>query len=673
MAHHDKEVYETMLRKRIVEDYVKEHKRSPTRAALFELEREYRKRYPNLDVVGFSGIDLKRPNFNDSSSSAVENKNRRAMKEDLLAAEERISELIELMDDSFKGYMVTANRCHRLVKSVERRLNNLILLNGKSDVFLYGVEESFDTNEHIDFENTTASVEPGYVTLGRDGAAISAIDATRLSFYVNADRGHISARPSTNINCLKEEDGNIWDYYVYTNYKSGRVSLVIEADFDSEEGMYVGEVRLTGSGVDVNGMSSWNVLYSLDGSTYNSLDSERVFRKGMNSVSVGLESVKKIQIIVTKDAADDISPSGGQNAYIFSLDSLEITSDQFNRHSESVLYCGPYEITDEFNQPVNFSLATLGKGTCCIYPGTTSVSFFLSKDNVNWFPASYNGDSYSVVQFNSTNPAQSINLIDESKSRSSIILEPTGTVDVEYAKEGLLNLFISNEWSDKFVLRNTYVERNLSQGDAVELYGVPSGWFYDENTQQYKTVIEVQSIEGRLIDLGTSSAYIDGRLVSGQVNLPKGYHKFSTPESNWYQVPTGIQNADDLREQDPLYPFNHKLIVEGYPYEPDFSGEKVYNGVERNFGSLLEYVTPEKFNNSEFDNDLNIYTIEDYYGNLYFKIKVDPSDSSWQYEQVYVKYMLRLDEVNTLYVKAILKSNDSTLSPHILSFQARVV
>ena len=84
-------------------------------------------------------------------------------------------------------------------------------------------------------------------------------------------------------------------------------------------------------------------------------------------------------------------------------------------------------------------------------------------------------------------------------------------------------------------------------------------------------------------------------------------------------------------------------------------------------------MTPEKFNNSEFDNDLNIYTIEDYYGNLYFKIKVDPSDSSWQYEQVYVKYMLRLDEVNTLYVKAILKSNDSTLSPHILSFQARVV
>ena len=510
------------------------------------------------------------------------------------------------------------------------------------------------------------------MTLGRDGAALNAINATSLNFYTSSDRGFITAKPSTNINCIKEEDGNIWDYYVYTNYKTGRVSLVIEADFDADDGIYIGEVRLTGSGIDVNSLTSWNVLYSLDGSTFNSIDSERIFRKGMNSFSVGLESVKKLQVILTKDAADDVSPSGGQHAYIFSLDSLEVTSNKFNRNSESVLYCGPYEVTDEFNQPVNFSLATLSSGTCCILPEKSSVSFFLSKDNINWYPASYTGDSFSVVQFNSTNPAQSINLIDESKSQNAVIVEPTGTVDVEYAKEGLLNLYVSDEWSDKFVLRNTYVERNLPQG-SLELYGVKSGWFYDEGSQQYKTTIEITSIEGRMIDLGVSSAYIDGRLVSGQVNLPKGYHRFSTPESNWYQVPTGIDNADDLREQDPLYPFNHKLIVEGYDYSSDFSGEKVYNGVERYFGSLLEYVTPEKFNNSEFNNDLNIYTIEDYYGNLYFKIKIDPSDSSWQNEQVYVKYMLRLDEVNTLYVKAILKSNDSTLSPHILSFQARVV
>ena len=199
MAHHTKEVYEKMLRKRIVQDYVKENGRSPSRAALFQLEEEYSKVYPNLDEVGFCGIDFTKPGFMEASSAKDENKNRRAVRDDLSAIEERIHELGELMEDSYRGYMTTVNRCDRLVKGVEKRLNNLILLNGKADVFLYGVEESFDTNEKVDFENTTASVETGYVTLGRDGAALAAIDGTSLSFYTSSDKGFIGAKPNSNI------------------------------------------------------------------------------------------------------------------------------------------------------------------------------------------------------------------------------------------------------------------------------------------------------------------------------------------------------------------------------------------------------------------------------------------------------------------------------------------
>ena len=205
----------------------------------------------------------------------------------------------------------------------------------------------------------------------------------------------------------------------------------------------------------MNTLSSWTVLHSVDGVTYSVSSAEQIFKSGINSVSLGLENVKKLQILITKNSADDISQSGGKNAYIFSLDSLEITSDKYEKHSESTLYCGPYEIRDEFNDPVNFSLATIDKGTCCVTPGVSSVSFYLSKDNLNWMPASYTGDSYKVVQFNSTNPEQSVSLIDKNLSRTKLLIEPTGIVDIEYSKEALLNLFISEEWSSRFVLRNT--------------------------------------------------------------------------------------------------------------------------------------------------------------------------------------------------------------------------
>ena len=193
---------------------------------------------------------------------------------------------------------------------------------------------------------------------------------------------------------------------------------------------------------------------------------------------------------MTKTAADDISPSNSKNAYIFSLDALEITSDKFERHSTSTLYAGPYEVFDEYNKPVNFSMATIQQGTCCIIPDKTSVSFFLSKDNQNWFPASYNGDSYSVVQFNSTNPVQSLSYINSALNTDKLVVDPPEGVDLEYSREALCNLYISDAWSDRFVLRNTYVERNIPQGN-VSLYGVNSGWFYDTTDQQYTTTLHV--------------------------------------------------------------------------------------------------------------------------------------------------------------------------------------
>jgi len=35
-----------------------------------------------------------------------------------------------------------------------------------------------------------------------------------------------------------------------------------------------------------------------------------------------------------------------------------------------------------------------------------------------------------------------------------------------------------------------------------------------------------------------------------------------------------------LKKADPLYPSNHKLLIEGYPYNSNFSGEQKYKGTD---------------------------------------------------------------------------------------------
>jgi len=666
-----KQEYQKLLRKRIVTDYISEYKKSPSLATIREKEIEYTKKYPNLNLVGFSTFDVKHPNFLEKSSASIENTNRKAMEDDANVISSRIDSLAEKVFDSLTGFNTTVNRCNRLIQSIEARLDNLMLLNSKADIFLYGVQEDFATNEFVDLERSTVSFEPGYVTLGRKSAKSIDLEDTSISFGANSDHGIISSSSTSNISALKRKDGVIWSYYVYTAYKNGRVSCSIEIDLKTQQ--YVSEIKIAGNAINSNSRMKYIVLYSKDGSTYSIASEESYFVTGLNSVSIGEEGVIKIQVLLIKNAADDTNTSGKENnKYIFSLDSLEITNDKFKEIEEHVLYAGPYEIYDELNRPVNFTQATLKDGTCCIIPEKSSVSFFLSNDNVKWIPASYDSNSYSTVRFSNSNPVGSFGYIDETGVKEDLILSAPENVNLEYSKEALCNIKIVKEYSEELVFQNTVIERNLRQ-DGVRLYGTQSGWIYDDTDQQYSTVVHIESIEGRRIDLGNRGAKVNGRIVSGVISLPQGYHTFSTSHMNWFSIEEGLKTSELLENADPIHPFNHKLIVEGYKYSSDFSGEKVYNGLGKNFGILMKYVSPELFNSGDLDGDLTVYTVEEYEDELYFKVKIDPQDASYKNEKINVKYMIRNGSSNTLWVKAVIKSNDLSVSPHINSFQVRVV
>jgi hypothetical protein len=668
------ERYQRTLRKRLVKKYVKENKRSPSRAQVNELMQRGALQYPNLDSVGFSSVDLidREPRFMSESSAEDENVFRDSAYDDLVSINGKIEDLAELIEVGQRSFKATSARVKKLLRKIDRRLNNLLILSGRTDVFVYGVEESFDTHDAVDMELTDASVEAGYVTIGRSGYTKVDLTDAMLSVKPNSDKGIVGTANISGLASLKEIDGDIWEYQVVTNYPTGRVSIAIDIDFRDPKGQYVGDIRLTGNSIDSNSLTEMTVRYSIDGKTYRLAPVGTVeFGTGENQISLGVDKVQKLRIILTKNAADH-KDSNSRYRYMFAADALEIFTDKYDTTKDSTLILGPYKVLDESGYPVNFTMATLGSDTCCILPRKTSVSFFLSKDKTNWFPASFNEESLSVVYFNTSNPVGTYAYINSTENADALFDEPPTNVDLSIGKELICNLYISEDYSDSFILRNTYVKRNLPQ-DGLSLYGVSSGWFFDGNQQQYTCGFKVEDIQGRFLDFGNTSAYIDGRLVTGKVHVSEGYHSFATSHSNWHDIPEGITNHTDLEEQDPVYPFNHKLIIEGYKYPSNFAGARVYEGVDEYFGSLLEYVSPEEFEEEENDGNLHIYTVESYDGRLYFKVKADSADGSWALERTKVEYMLRTEDTSDLYIKAVINTKDETVTPNIHSVNVRVV
>jgi len=658
--------YASAIKRRIIQKYLSDNNRSPSPEKLRELISAEIEIRPNLDIVGFSSLDITKPRMNTASSISTENLNRAAIQDDYSVIDQRINDLIETLEDCFRAGKNTINKTSKLISSIESRLNNLLLLKGKANVFAYGIEENFETQDLVDFKTTTGTVESRAVSLKRSSRTLIPLDSAKISFSSIGKAGIIGASSNSPISTLKSADGKFWEYQIITANKTGRVMCVI--DLDLKEPAYISDVKVVGTSLSVNSKTHVSLFYSIDGKSFAASSKESLLITGDNIFGIGVQDIKRLRIIFSKDVSDDID--GNSFIYLFSLDSIELYSDYYTDKKESVIYLGPYEVYDEQLNPVNFSLATIEKSTCCSVPAGTQVAFFLSKDNENWHSASCSGDIPSIVSFSNLNPAGSESYIDGTSSASSLTDNILENMDLDFGKEAYLNLYINSDFADKVVLQNIYLKRNLPNGQP--LYGTEAGWFYKDETGEYSCAFYIESHEGRFIELGNTSAEIDGRPVTGSVFIQAGYHSFKTNRSNWKSVGQGLLTLNDLKLEDNLYPFNHKLIIEGYSYSNGFSGEKLYNGMDSYFGVLCKYVSPERFY-AEGNGDLTIYTIEKFDGSIFFKVKVDPGNFSWKSEDVEIDYLLRSDQTNQLYIKILLTTSDVRFSPRVHSLKVRVL
>ena len=183
-------------------------------------------------------------------------------------------------------------------------------------------------------------------------------------------------------------------------------------------------------------------------------------------------------------------------------------------------------------------------------------------------------------------------------------------------------------------------------------------------------------MEGKYLNFGESSCFINGRLVSGKVFLAQGTYEFKTSTENWFDLnledETQINTLRQLKNIDRLYPYNHKYILEGFSYTTGFKGKKIYKGVGRVYSRLLKEISLERFN---IESDIKNYCIVETKEGIYFKIKSLKDSSESKFEDFEFSYRRRNSslESNKLYIKAILKTFNEKVTPKIEQIQARVI
>ena len=682
-----------LLMGHLIKDFIKNKKRSPSQRELDFMYNEYMIAHPKFKKVGLNGS--KPPEFkqmvNSESSANNFNKTISYYLSEQNFIIDALSEVDNKTEKEFRMYANKFNESLKYIKKMEREINKNLLLHAKDDIYTHGLVETFEDYENINFDQSNIYMFNGKVTLGYTKVAGENFNSANLSYSVSSRSGRsISQRNLNNISNAVHEDGSFFKVLVFSKVPDDSIDFYIDLTFN--EARHIDTLKFTTQAIESNSKIFYNCYYSEDDVTLNEVfESNLAVDNNENYIEINKDFVKSIRLVLNKTGYDYLD--GKEYVYIFDLDFLGGTTKKFKINEESVLNLGPYKILDEENEDVNFSMATIKGGTCCIVPDRTSIDFYLSKDNERWIKADYNNTGREVIQFE-----ESEELFDGSglfkRYDEGVNNLPLQDIIEDYSKialdllshQRLLNLYVLKEDFKSIVKESMSMKRNVCNKNNRETYDAKEGWYRNAN-RYYCCWINIQEAEGRYLDFGERSCFINDKQISGKHFLTFGKHKFKTSEENWYDLnlntESNINNEAQLREIDVLYPYNHKYIVEGFNYSNVFNGKKVYLARNEVYSHSLEEVSNQRFLidrslsnftfvDSEFT-DENGDTVEA----VFIMVNAKEDSSEVKIEDYKLKCIKRNsisdNSSNELYIKAILKSSDPSVTPKIDQIQVRVI
>ncbi len=595
------------------------------------------------------------------------------------------------------------------IRNLKARIESLILLKSDTAGFISFVEDSFFSLENVSTDTTTnIDTTTGEVTLNVDrsneigenqGTQIDLLKAEVTWALIETGNVNYKANPfGSNLGNILSDKPNWYGVEVnsrnpvrqITSSLSGKSSMG-ELKINLGNKRSVSKIVLLTSDATAGGDSVISAQYSLDGYTWENVPSPSFVQSGNGNFiwRFDLINLQWLKFVVSKSSPDQSDSFGV--TYDYGFNRIKLYSEVFLADGDGDLLVSE-TLTPTFgDEDVTFGRASLE--VCEEVPEETSLRYYLRaydgatySDWVQVAPLSRSVEGVpSVVDFTSPNDLNSEILTTSFDATLDIealnILRTDGSGSLSYRFAGpndtVANFYIGlsdNLLTDLVLLRN----RGYSAGkfptvtEDVNVGDIPCGWGLDGDSTYYCSFL-VSNPLGRKIDFGHTQAIIDGRYKSGLIIIQPGWHTFRTDRANWETISGTVPTSDiELKELDPLYPYNHKYLIEGYIYPDDWTGNAaVYLGVDEYGQHKAIRIGRHKF--VEYSFDPSVYALDVISGpKTLVLLKFDSSRPNHENERVRLFYTRRFDSFEGIQTKAILKTDNVERTPVLSYYRVRV-
>jgi hypothetical protein len=558
------------------------------------------------------------------------------------------------------------------LKNLEDRVTELLLRNKDTEGYFQFFADTFNSLQYVDTVNTTAAIDlrAGIVTM-KEG--ISETRKFNLNFTQYEDmsfqvltrygvQGSTNVADMSSIEAFKDGEES-WRQEVIS---TAPITMSVQLVLDMKEIKEVSKVDYESFNDQSFGIMTVQVQYSND--NYNWFDfpsdfpTQNIYHKGtFTGVATDMRYLK---FILTKTSYDRVDE--GRYVYYFGAKHVDIFGVEYDQDG-SVLQTKEIYPEEKAGQDAYINRVSIE--ACEDVPSGTDILYDVSFDGGNeWVP---------ISPVNRSNPkfpqVASLNKIQLEMGSLVGMVAVDGVVDIH-------NIALDYDASTLDAISTT-VWRNVgTQGDVDTVRTYQKGWSFDD--EYYSCYVWVDSFYGLEIDLGDTTAELDGASITGIVTIPYGRHFFRTRQTNWRslgaftnitaETKAGVI-TDDVQGAitDPLYPYNHKYLIEGIPYDSTVTSwdNQAYLGVDVFAGRRPTLVSSFDMLNNAKDDDYDRFAKR---GDQII-VKYDPGDPDVANEEFIVQSFTSSASDLPTYVifRATLTSNIGSITPVLYDYKIK--
>ena len=438
----------------------------------------------------------------------------------------------------------------------------------------------------------------------------------------------MSPAPGSHPASVVEDTDDCWCHRVYAKDDAPK-TLVLQADL--RRLLPTSRVAFEPRADDREGSYSVRILVSRDGLSWDEV--RPLERSTSRTVVVDFpqRAVRHVRLELTADRASyQLTDGSATYVYVFSAASLRTYESRVRTRGD--LVSAPRTIRDAAGRPqrsTRFVLDVTDEA-----PAGTSVDYYLAPDP---------DDPDRLVPLV---PGVPTVLPGTAATRASG--RPRRRLDADHA---VLDLAVPTTGEARLIQESIAIYRNVAQ-DGVLVDGVPAGWRLEDH--YYRCVFALD--KAREIDFGRQYAYVDGVRLNGIQTVAAGEHVFRTHEMNWAEA--------DSAASDPLYPYNHRFLVEGLKGCPRYPAPALLAADRLSLISAFDL-----FRNVGYDGARRYFALRG--GEAVVKVPRPvvggDADAGWRRERYLAVYRLTAPGVGTDTVRVVARmaTNDRRVSPSL--------